>query len=123
MKNIRLLLLAIVLAIACTSLLQAGERTLTTTVNGNCGSCKKRIVRAAESVPGVDDASWDKKTKQLTVVYDDAKTAPDAIIKAVADAGHDVPKTATRAVETKASDKAYDALPDCCRYRDKASTH
>ncbi|MBU3699068.1 MAG: ATPase [Candidatus Kapabacteria bacterium] len=90
----------------------AAEQKVTLNVSGNCGSCKKRIVKAAESIDGVKDAAWDKKTKVFTAVYDDAKTKPEAIKKVIADAGYDVENV-------KGNDEAYSKLPDCCRYRDK----
>lgn len=94
----------------------AAEQTFSTTVSGNCGSCKKRIVKAAESVDGVKNAQWDKKSKQLTVTFDDAKTSRDAVVRAVVAVGHD-------ADTLKADDDVYKRLPECCSYRDNAKTH
>lgn len=55
--------------------------------------------------------SWDLKTRQLHLGFDPAKTSADAVAKALAKAGHDTDKYKT--------DKAmYDALPDCCKFRD-----
>lgn len=98
------------------SMMFATEQTFTTKVSGNCGSCKKRITKAAEAVDGVSNFAWDKKTKVATVTYDDAKTSPDAVKKAIAAAGHDVENV-------KATNEAYDKLPDCCQYRDGEKTH
>jgi len=101
-----------VLALVVPIAMFAGEQKLTLKVAGNCGSCKKRIVKAAESVDGGADAAWDKKTKVFTATRDDAKTSPDAIKKAILAAGYDVENA-------KADDGAYAKLPDCCRYRDR----
>ncbi len=90
----------------------AGEQTVTFKVAGNCGSCKKRIVKAATAVEGVTNPSWDKKTKLFTVQYDDSKTTLDKIKQAIVAAGHDVE-------DAKSTDEAYSKLPDCCRYRDR----
>jgi copper chaperone CopZ len=90
----------------------AADQKITLKVSGNCGSCKKRIVKAAESIDGVTDAAWDKKSKVFTAVYDDSKVKPDAIKKAIAAVGYD-------AEDVKGNDEAYSKLPDCCRYRDK----
>ncbi|NQW30450.1 MAG: cation transporter [Ignavibacteria bacterium] len=90
----------------------AAEQTLTMKVSGNCGSCKKRIVKAAEQVEGVSSADWDKKTKKFTVVFDDEKTNKKSISTAVLSAGYDVE-------DLKADNKAYSKLPDCCKYRDE----
>jgi Cu(I)/Ag(I) efflux system membrane fusion protein len=46
----------------------------------------------------------------LTATFDPAKTSIDAIGKKIAEAGHDNDKA-------KATDKAYDKLPGCCKYR------
>lgn len=88
----------------------AAEQTLTMNVKGNCGSCKKRIVKAAESIDGVSNADWDKKTKKFTATFDDAVTDKKAISAAILSAGYDVE-------EMKADNKAYTKLPDCCKYR------
>jgi copper chaperone CopZ len=106
-------ILLVLLALLVPPITFAAEQTLTLKVSGNCGSCKKRIVKAAESIDGVADASWDKKTKVFTATYDDAKTTPDAIKKAILAAGYDVENA-------KGDDEAYSKLPDCCRYRDRS---
>lgn len=92
-------------------ILFAAEQTITFKVSGNCGACKKRIVKAAESVPGVEDASWDKKTKVFKAEFEDTKTTPEAIKNAILAAGYDV--------EGQSADQdAYNKLPDCCKYKD-----
>ncbi|MDR1357713.1 MAG: cation transporter [Tannerellaceae bacterium] len=77
---------------------------------GACGMCKTRIEKAAKSVEGVTAATWNKDNQQLHVHFDDSKTNLDAISKAVAATGHDTGNI-------KAADDAYNALPDCCKYR------
>lgn len=79
-------------------------------VSGNCEMCKERIETAAKSIAGVASADWNIETKLLHVQFDGTKTSLDAIQKAIAKAGHDTEKY-------KASDAAYNALPDCCKYR------
>jgi periplasmic mercuric ion binding protein len=81
-------------------------------VKGNCGSCKERIEEAAYGVKGVKKASWNKATKQLTVVFNDDKTSLQKIEVALAASGHDTDAT-------KASDAAYKNLPGCCAYRER----
>jgi Cu(I)/Ag(I) efflux system membrane fusion protein len=83
----------------------------TLTVQGLCGMCKTRIEKAAKGVKGVTAAQWNSETKALSFSYDDKKTSPDAIGKAIAKAGHDTDKY-------KAEDKVYNALPGCCKYRE-----
>lgn len=70
--------------------------------------CKARIEKAAR-LEGVSKADWDQKSKVLTVAYDPAKTNLDQIAGKIAAAGHDNAKL-------KATDKAYNALPSCCKY-------
>jgi copper chaperone CopZ len=83
-------------------------KTETINVAGNCGMCKTRIEKAAKT-EGVSAASWDSKTKLLTVSYDPSKTGTDAVAKKVAAVGHDAGKY-------KVDDKVYEALPGCCHY-------
>jgi Cu(I)/Ag(I) efflux system membrane fusion protein len=79
-------------------------------VSGNCDQCKTRIETAAKSVSGVSSADWSSETKMLHVQFDGAKTSLDAIQKVIAIAGHDTENY-------KASNAAYKALPECCKYR------
>ena len=77
-------------------------------VNGNCGMCKKTIEKNALAA-GAETASWDKKTKFLTVSYDPAKSNTDKIQQSVAKAGYDTQ-------DFKGNDKAYKGLEECCQY-------
>jgi len=86
----------------------ANEATDTVKVSGVCGSCKKRIEKAAMEA-GAASANWSDTTQMLTVKYDDAKTTLLAIEKKIASVGHD-----TR--DVKASDDAYNKLDECCQY-------
>ncbi|WP_018343972.1 heavy-metal-associated domain-containing protein [Cytophaga aurantiaca] len=85
------------------------NETSTFKVYGNCEMCKKRIETALMKNKNITKATWDVKTKMLTVVYDPHMVSLDAIHKIVADAGHDTDKV-------RASDAAYDKLPGCCKY-------
>jgi copper chaperone CopZ len=89
----------------------AAEQNITLKVSGNCGSCKKRIVKAASSIEGVTDASWDKTKKVFTATIDDTKTHVESVKKVILEAGYDVE-------DAKGNDEAYSKLPDCCKYRD-----
>ncbi len=84
-------------------------KTETIKVSGNCESCKERIEKAAK-INGVEKADWSIKTKVLTLVYDPSKVKSDDVQKKIAAVGHDTPKF-------KATDKAYNSLPGCCKYR------
>ena len=89
----------------------AAEQTVTFKVAGNCKSCYKKIVKAAEKVDGVDEADWDRKSHDFTATFDDEVTNKDEIVKSILAAGYDVE-------DLKADDKAYSRLPKCCKYRD-----
>ena len=96
--------LAILFATSAT----AQEKTATFKVWGNCGMCERTIEKAAK-VPGVSAADWDEDTKQMAVIYDDAKTNPDAIQRSIAATGYDTEAHT-------GDDKAYDNLHGCCKY-------
>jgi periplasmic mercuric ion binding protein len=97
------LLLSLAAADAC-------AKNLKFWVRGECSMCKTRIEKTVGNIPGTSGAQWDQKTKMLTVSIDEKKTNQASIEKAVAKAGH-----ATASV--KADQKAYDALPDCCKIK------
>lgn len=78
-------------------------------VRGNCGMCKNTIEKAANNVDGVATANWDVKKKKINVSFDDAKTNPMEIHKAIAASGYDTEKV-------EGDLDAYDGLPGCCKY-------
>lgn len=92
------------------SLSTGGEHVMLT-VQGLCEMCKERIEKTAKAVNGVHTARWDQRTKQLHLGIDPTQTSGDVVAKAIAKAGHDTDKY-------KADKATYDALPDCCKYRD-----
>jgi mercuric ion binding protein len=83
-------------------------------VNGMCGSCKKRIEKAALEA-GATSANWKEETQLLTVKYDDTKTTLLNIEKKIASVGHD-----TR--DVKAPEDAYKKLDECCQYDRSSGT-
>jgi copper chaperone CopZ len=84
------------------------QKTETFKVWGNCNMCKERIESAVKA-EGATNASWDTKTKMLTLSFDPSKTSVDDLSKKLALAGHDTEKY-------KATDEAYEKLPGCCHY-------
>ncbi|MDZ4746742.1 MAG: heavy-metal-associated domain-containing protein [bacterium] len=93
------------------TMLFAADQALTFNVQGHCKSCKKRVEKAASSVDGVKDATWNMKTKVFTVTIDDTKTSADVVKASILKTGHDVDTL-------KATDASYAKLPECCQYRD-----
>lgn len=79
-------------------------------VQGNCEMCKERIETAAKSVKGISSATWDDKTKKIDIDFNSSLANIDEIQKTIAKIGHDTEKY-------KADDSTYEALPECCKYR------
>jgi periplasmic mercuric ion binding protein len=114
MKSIKLFL-AIVLLVTVDANIQAqtgaktsGSKTESFKVWGACEMCKDRIEKTVKA-EGATNASWDVKTKMVTLTYNPSKTNVDALSKKLASVGHDTEKY-------KADDKVYEALPGCCHY-------
>ncbi|GIV26660.1 MAG: hypothetical protein KatS3mg027_0474 [Bacteroidia bacterium] len=84
--------------------------TQTLHVKGNCGQCKERIESAVD-VKGVKYAEWNKKTQILTITYKPSIISIDEIKNKILKVGHDVDSL-------QADEKAYQKLPDCCKFRD-----
>lgn len=78
-------------------------------VGGKCGMCKNRIESTVNELNGIQSANWDVETKVLAVKYDASKVKETAIHEKIANVGHDTE-------EVKATDKAYNSLPGCCKY-------
>jgi len=117
MKTVKLLLAVVLSVIGSTAVVaqtnastkKSAIKTEVLNVAGQCEICKARIEKAAK-VEGVTKADWNIQTKKLTLTYDAAKVKKDDILKRIAAAGHDTDKF-------KATDKAYNSLPGCCKYR------
>ena len=109
MKTIKFFIAIVALTFSTVIFAANATKTETIKVSGKCETCKARIEKAAK-VDGVTKADWNTKTKVLTLVYNPAKVKSDDVQKKIAAVGHDTPKY-------KATDKAYNALPGCCKYR------
>lgn len=83
--------LAFILAVAViapNAFAAAGSRTVTLDVEKmDCAVCPITVREALKKVPGVESAKVDFKSKRAVVMFDPAKTAPEALTKATADAG------------------------------------
>ena len=104
----KVLMMALLVMVGTTSVF-AKDQTAKFEVKGNCGSCEKRIEKAAKTVEGVTLADWNKETKLIEVTFDDSKTDLHHVEMAIAKAGHDTPMH-------KATDEVYNKLPGCCQY-------
>jgi mercuric ion binding protein len=66
----------------------AESRTVTLGVSKmDCAACPITVRKVLEKVPGVGSARVDFQTRRAVVVFDPAKTAPQALTKATTDAG------------------------------------
>lgn len=81
-------------------------------VNGNCEQCKKRIEKAAFSVPGVKSAEWHIDDHILHLIINEEKCSITDVKKAIAKVGHDTD-------DIKATDADYEKLHSCCLYERK----
>ncbi len=79
-------------------------------VEGNCGMCKARIEKAANTVNGVYNAHWDENTKLLKVQVTKNTSTQKEIEYAVTKVGHNTENSTS-------SDTVYESLPPCCKYR------
>ncbi|HRQ51614.1 MAG TPA: carboxypeptidase-like regulatory domain-containing protein, partial [Agriterribacter sp.] len=86
------------------------SETIAFKVSGACGMCQQRIEKAA-GIKGVRSAQWNVHTQMLTLTYQPSVVDPEKIHTRIAAVGHDTELK-------KATDKAYNALPECCLYRD-----
>jgi len=115
MKTVKLFLAIVLLAAfgvttsaQTTTKSTAQQKTETFKVWGKCDMCKTRIEKTVKA-EGVTSAKWDEKTQMLAVTFDPAKTNIESLSKKLAVVGHDTEKF-------KATDEAYNKLPDCCHY-------
>ncbi|MEC9108077.1 MAG: heavy-metal-associated domain-containing protein [Bacteroidota bacterium] len=121
MRKIYLILITTILIIGCdnnkkTETITVKHQTSITNpeisfgVRGNCGMCKTTIQKAALSVDGVEEASWDIETKVLDIrTNSNLDSITIKIHNAVAKSGYD-----TELVLANPED--YNNLPGCCQY-------
>jgi Cu(I)/Ag(I) efflux system membrane fusion protein len=88
----------------------SGDQQAVMAVDGLCDMCKERIETAARLVIGVTSASWESETGKLHLRFDPRQTTLKIIASAIAKVGHD-----TELI--KADNAAYEALPECCKFR------
>jgi outer membrane receptor for ferrienterochelin and colicins len=79
-------------------------------VSAACGMCKMRIEKALK-ISGIRKAKYDVKSQTLSVTYNASVISLMDIHNKMAEVGHDTELK-------KATDKVYQALPDCCHYRE-----
>ena len=105
----RVLSLVIIMLMAITSVMAQDKDDSEFLVAGACGMCKTRIEKAAKTVEGVSEATWDKETMMLALTYSNDNVDVKEVHKLMAKVGHDTKLF-------KAEDEVYDKLPGCCKY-------
>jgi hypothetical protein len=114
MKTFKLFLTSFIFLLTA-QLATAQTKTEKIKVAGECGMCKKKIEKAAKNA-GATYADWNTESKVLTVKYNNTSANKAKIEQAIATEGYDTPSA-------KATDEAYEALHECCKYeRTAAST-
>jgi copper chaperone CopZ len=108
MKNTNLIFSFLLVSIITINALAVGLQTEKFKVWGNCGMCKKTIEKSLK-IDGVKKASWDVKSKEITVSFDPKKTNLKTIQNAICEAGYDNDGC-------KGNDAAYSKLHSCCKY-------
>ena len=103
-------LLVVMILFFCISFSQTKSQMIF--VDGVCGMCEKRIESNCLATKGIKMADWNKENRMLKVIFNEKKISLDEIHKKVASIGHDTK------LET-ATDKAYNKLDMCCKYRDE----
>ncbi len=107
----KIVLVFSIILFGATSVAQNKNAKTSIEVDGVCMMCKDRIEKAAIKAKGVKSAQWDVNTHMLSLIYNEQKTSIANIEQSIADSGHD-----TNSV--KAKDEVYNAIDDCCKYRD-----
>ena len=109
-KIVGVLFLLVASGVATNSFAQSGTFVIDSfRVEGVCVSCEKRIEKALK-IKGIQSAEWEVETKQLTLNYNPSLIKLEEIHSRVAGVGHDTELK-------KAKDEVYNALPDCCLYK------
>lgn len=87
--NKHLSTLALIASVTAAPTAWAGERTIIFAVdNMTCASCPYIVKSSMTAVPGVARVTVSFERKTATVIFDDAKTNPDAIAAASMNAGY-----------------------------------
>ena len=111
-KTILQMILVLAIALSVPTLLMAQSKakseTVTIKTSAICYTCKQRIENDLSFAKGVKKVTLDLKSQNATVLYDPAKTNPDAVRKAITLIGYD-------ADTLTADEKAYNKLPGCCK--------
>jgi len=116
MNKKTLWLWAVIWGIKCSPIIaQTNISEQSFTVYGTCGMCQDRIEAAAMQIQGVETASWDLESMQLSVSIDESSFNADYLLTHIASIGHDNESYI-------ATEEVYTALHHCCKYREETDT-
>jgi copper chaperone CopZ len=101
-------ILCLLLVLMTADLASAQSDTVRIRTSAQCGTCRQKLNRDLGYVKGVQSVQLDLETQLLTVAYDQSRTNPEKIRKAVTHAGYD-------ADDMPADPRAYHRLPACCK--------
>ena len=108
MKNINSIILSIICSLFFSISVYAQSDTLIIKTSAVCDQCKITIEKSINFEKGVKRATLDVESKELTLIYQSAKTNPDKLRVAVTKIGYD-------ADSIPADPKAYSKLHFCCK--------
>ena len=106
-------ILGLVAILFAVSFAQAANKEIKIKTNADCDHCKQAIEKALKATDGVTDATVDVKTKTATVKYDDAKTNPTKIRKAIVASGYNADKMKAKAAKAGCSDDKCKDAKNC----------
>lgn len=89
MKNLKTMLVGIVVILTLAAAAWASPKTVTLNVPGmTCEACPITVKKALQNVPGVSKIDVVYEKKQIVVTFDDSKTNTDTLVKATTNAGY-----------------------------------
>jgi copper chaperone CopZ len=113
MKSL-LYVLALILSTTTLNAQIKNKKTVTVSINGNCGMCKSTIQKAG-TLKNKFTTVWNMETKMATITFDGKAIALDSIMQKIAAVGYDNEKFI-------APDVVYNKLHGCCKY-DRTATN
>ena len=98
------------------SIAQQNLERITIQTSGHCGECKKSIEKALTFEKGVKEVRFEKESGKVAIVFDNRKTNPLLLRKAISMTGYD-------ADSLSADPKAYSRLRECCKKEGSEMIH
>ncbi|MEI5985255.1 MULTISPECIES: DUF3347 domain-containing protein [Sphingobacterium] len=108
MKKLTIYIFISVLGIGALQAQIKNQETITASIKGNCGMCKKTIEKAGNE-KNISAVNWDADSQTASISFDKTKTSKEAILKKIAQVGYDNESF-------RAPDDVYAKLHECCLY-------